>query len=135
MLALHLLQLCLVYINTLMIQQVLAEPAWAGRLNAQDLRGITPLIYSHVNPYGSFLLDLHSRLPIDPPRLALSPSAPKCCSATITSSGEGYFAAPDTNVDTGGEFTRPLGTEELRSENILSSREAFRLSRMRFSTS
>lgn len=68
MLALHLLQLCLVYINTLMIQQVLAEPAWAGRLNAQDLRGITPLIYSHVNPYGSFLLDLHSRLPIDPPR-------------------------------------------------------------------
>lgn len=101
MLALHLLQLCLVYINTLMIQQVLAEPAWAGRLNAQDLRGITPLIYSHVNPYGSFLLDLHSRLPIDPPRLALSPSAPKCCSATITSSGEGYFAAPDTNVGFG----------------------------------
>lgn len=30
--------------------------------------GITPLIYSHVNPCGSFLLDLHSRLPIDPPR-------------------------------------------------------------------
>ena len=68
MLSLHLLQLSLVYINTLMIQQVLAEPAWAGRLNAQDLRGITPLIYGHVNPYGSFLLDLHSRLPIDPPR-------------------------------------------------------------------
>lgn len=41
---------------------------WAARLNAQDLRGITPLIYSHINPYGSFLLDLHSRLPIDPPR-------------------------------------------------------------------
>jgi hypothetical protein len=69
MLALHLLQLSLVYINTLMIQQVLAEPAWAGRLNAQDLRGITPLVYGHVNPYGSFLLDLHSRLPIDPPRV------------------------------------------------------------------
>jgi len=68
MLALHLLQLCLVYVNTLMIQQVLAEPAWAGHLNAPDLRGITPLIYSHVNPYGSFLLDLRSRLPIDPPR-------------------------------------------------------------------
>ncbi len=68
MLALHLLQLSLVYINTLMIQQVLAEPAWAGRLNAQDLRGITPLIYSHINPYGSLFLDLHSRLPIGPPR-------------------------------------------------------------------
>jgi hypothetical protein len=36
------------------------------RLNAQDLRGITPLLYD--NPYGSFQLDLHSRLPIDPPR-------------------------------------------------------------------
>jgi hypothetical protein len=28
MLALHLLQVSLVYVNTLMIQQVLAEPAW-----------------------------------------------------------------------------------------------------------
>ena len=44
------------------------QPAWAGRLNADDLRGITPLVYAHVNPYGSFRLDLHSRLPIDPPR-------------------------------------------------------------------
>jgi hypothetical protein len=44
------------YFNTLMIQQNLAEPAWSGRLNAQDLRGITPLVYGHVNPYGSFLL-------------------------------------------------------------------------------
>lgn len=57
-----------IYINTLMIQQVLAEPAWAGRLSAQDLRGITPLVYGHANPYGSFHLDLHSRLPTDPPR-------------------------------------------------------------------
>jgi hypothetical protein len=30
--------------------------------------GITPLVYGHVNPYGNFRLDLHSRLPIDPPR-------------------------------------------------------------------
>jgi hypothetical protein len=51
-----------------MIQQVLAESAWRTRLNANDLRGITPLIYGHVNPYGSFRLDLNSRLPIDPPR-------------------------------------------------------------------
>jgi TnpA family transposase len=68
MLCLHLVQLSLVYVNTLMIQQVLAEPAWQNRLNANDLRGLTPLIYSHVNPYGSFRLDLSSRLPIDPPR-------------------------------------------------------------------
>jgi TnpA family transposase len=31
MLSLHLLQLCLVYINTLMIQQVLHKPQWQGR--------------------------------------------------------------------------------------------------------
>jgi len=68
MLCLHLIQLSLVYINTLMIQQVLAEPAWSGRLNTDDRRGITPMIHSHINPYGSFRLDLHSRLPLDPPR-------------------------------------------------------------------
>jgi TnpA family transposase len=68
MLSLHLLQLSLVYVNTLMIQQVLAEPAWSNKLTAEDRRAITPLLYAHVNPYGSFRLDLHSRLPIDPPR-------------------------------------------------------------------
>lgn len=39
------------------------------RLDTNDRRGITPLIYAHVNPYGSFQLDRNSRLPIDPPRL------------------------------------------------------------------
>jgi hypothetical protein len=68
MLALHLVQISLVYINTFMIQQVLAESAWANRLSTQDRGCITPLVYGHVNPYGSFHLDLHSRLPIDSPR-------------------------------------------------------------------
>jgi TnpA family transposase len=68
MLCLHLIQLSLVYINTLMIQQVLAETAWSGRLNTDDRRGITPMIHSHINPYGSFRLDLNTRLPLDPPR-------------------------------------------------------------------
>jgi TnpA family transposase len=36
MLALHLLQISLVYINTLMIQQVLAEPTWQGRLSPRQ---------------------------------------------------------------------------------------------------
>lgn len=68
MLSLHLIQLSLVYDNTLMIQQVLAEPAWQHRLNAHDLRELTPLVYGHANPYGSFRLDLTSRLPIESPR-------------------------------------------------------------------
>ena len=65
MLSLHLLQSCLVYINTLMLQRVLAEPIWAGRLTKDLQRGLTPLIYGHVNPYGTFRLDLNERLSIE----------------------------------------------------------------------
>jgi len=64
MLSLHLLQVSLVYINTLMIQQVLAEPTWQDRLTAADLRALTPLLWAHVNPYGTFALDMHTRLPL-----------------------------------------------------------------------
>jgi len=65
MLALHLLQNCMVYINTLMLQQVLAQPQWSERLTPRDLRALTPLIWEHVNPYGRFELDMDARLPID----------------------------------------------------------------------
>jgi len=65
MLALHLLQNCMVYINTLMLQQVLAAPQWSGNLVARDLRALTPLIWEHVNPYGRFELDMQSGLPVD----------------------------------------------------------------------
>jgi len=64
-LSLHLLQACLVYINTLLIQQVLAEPAWLNKMEPADFRGLSPLIYNHVNPYGTFELDMDLRLPID----------------------------------------------------------------------
>ena len=63
--ALHLLQASLVYVNTRMMQSVLVEPDWARRLTAEDYRGLTPLIYNHVNPYGRFDLDLGSRIEID----------------------------------------------------------------------
>jgi TnpA family transposase len=65
MLALHLLQNCMVYINTLMAQQVLAQPHWSGKLTARDLGALTPLFWEHVNPYGRFELDMEARLPID----------------------------------------------------------------------
>lgn len=61
-LALHLLQASLVYVNTRMLQTVLVEPKWAGRMTPEDYRGLTPLIYSHVNPYGRFDLDLNDRI-------------------------------------------------------------------------
>jgi TnpA family transposase len=62
MLSLHLLQISLVYINTLMIQQVFTDQAWWERMKPDDLRALTPLIYAHINPYGRFDLDMQKRL-------------------------------------------------------------------------
>ncbi len=65
LLALHLLQSSLVYINTLMLQRVLEEPSWHKRLTDVDLRGLTPLVYAHVSPYGSFELKMNERIDIE----------------------------------------------------------------------
>ncbi|EHJ9985225.1 Tn3 family transposase, partial [Vibrio parahaemolyticus] len=65
-LALHLIQQCLVYVNTLMIQNVLSQSHWQNSLTAEDYRALCPLFYSHVNPYGMFELDMESRIPITP---------------------------------------------------------------------
>ncbi len=65
MLSLHLLQNCMVYINTLMVQQVLARPKWKGRLTPRDLHALTPLFWGHVNPYGRFDLDMRTRLELN----------------------------------------------------------------------
>src|SRR5438132_2029473 len=64
-LSLHLLQICLVYVNTLLIQQVLSEPRQFQQMKQEDLRALTPLIYSHVTPYGTFRLNLTERIPIE----------------------------------------------------------------------
>jgi hypothetical protein len=66
MLALHLLQNALIYINTLMVQQVLSSGDWEARLTVEDRRGMTPLFHGHINPYGTFHLDMNTRLGIDP---------------------------------------------------------------------
>ena len=62
MLCLHLLQVSLVYVNTLMIQHVLEEREWLGRLTPTDLRALSPLKWQHINPYGTFALDMTARL-------------------------------------------------------------------------
>ena len=60
--ALHLVQNCMVYVNTQMYQNVVAKPEWQNRLVKEDLRGITPLIYNHVNPYGRFDVDFSKKI-------------------------------------------------------------------------
>jgi TnpA family transposase len=67
MLCLHLLQNCMVYVNTLLVQRVLGEPVWVDRMGATERRALTPLFWGHINPYGIFRLDMAARLPIDPP--------------------------------------------------------------------
>lgn len=62
LLSLHLLQASLVYVNTLMAQEVLSDPYWSGQMTGADWRGLTPLFFSHVNPYGSFNLDMEKRI-------------------------------------------------------------------------
>ncbi|WP_326594250.1 Tn3 family transposase [Streptomyces sp. NBC_01294] len=62
MLALHLLQSALVHVNTLLLQQVLAEPVWAKKLSDEDRRGLTALFWSNINPYGTFRLEMDKRL-------------------------------------------------------------------------
>ncbi|WP_281154722.1 Tn3 family transposase [Streptomyces sp. HYC2] len=60
-LCLRILQASLVYVNTLTLQDILTEPAWAD-LGAADRRGLTPLFWNRVRPYGEARLDLSSRL-------------------------------------------------------------------------
>ncbi len=64
-LSLHLLQISLVFMNTLLIQHVLSDPQQMQRLKQEDLRALTPLIYSHVNPYGMFRLNMSERMHIE----------------------------------------------------------------------
>ena len=61
-LALHLLQVSLVYINTLMLQNVLGEASWRSQMTDRDMAALTPLRHAHINPYGIFELDMPQRL-------------------------------------------------------------------------
>lgn len=63
-LSLHLLQNCLVYINTIMLQNILSDRRWYDMMTPEDLRALTPLVYTHVNPYGTFKLNMSERLPL-----------------------------------------------------------------------
>jgi TnpA family transposase len=63
-LCLHLLQACMVYINTLIIQEILSQPHWRNKFTAEDYRALTPLFSGHINPYGLFPLDFNKRISI-----------------------------------------------------------------------
>jgi hypothetical protein len=66
MLTMHLLQASLVLVNTLIIQQILAKPEWTERLSDRDRKALTALIWSHINPYGTFHIDMNTHLDLGP---------------------------------------------------------------------
>lgn len=61
-LCLRVLQAALVYVNTLMVQDIRADDEWAAQLTDADRCGLTPLFWTHVVPYGEVKLDMTSRL-------------------------------------------------------------------------
>lgn len=62
MLALHLLQSALVHVNTLLLQAVLEDSVFHDSLDNVDRRALSPLFWTHINPYGRFHLDMDTRL-------------------------------------------------------------------------
>jgi TnpA family transposase len=65
LLCLHLLQVCMVYINTILIQTALSDPKWLLILKTEDMRALSPLFHAHINPYGFLSLDMSTRLSIE----------------------------------------------------------------------
>ena len=61
-LALHLVQASPVYVNTRMVRSVLGDPDWATRFSSDDLRWLSPLIFTNINSHGRFELDLDRRI-------------------------------------------------------------------------
>jgi hypothetical protein len=48
-----------------MLQRVLEEPRWRKRMTEIELRALTPLVYGHVSPYGSFELKMDERIDLE----------------------------------------------------------------------
>ena len=51
----NLLQISLVYVNTMMIQRVLSEPSWCEKMTTADLRALGTLLCECISATGSLL--------------------------------------------------------------------------------
>lgn len=78
-LCLRVLQGAVVYVNTLMIQDVLDEGL--AELSTDDQRGLTSLFWTNIAPYGEVRLNMKSRLALrdpaaEPPADGSQPAGP-----------------------------------------------------------
>ncbi|MEV4182909.1 Tn3 family transposase [Streptosporangium canum] len=64
--ALHLVQAAIIYLNTRMVQIVLAAPKWRKKLTDADRRALSALFWSHLNLYGKFELVMSKQLDLGP---------------------------------------------------------------------
>jgi hypothetical protein len=60
-----LLQICMVYVNTLFSLKGLSEKEWLNKMQPEDFRGLIPLFYSRINTYGKLVLDMNERIIIE----------------------------------------------------------------------
>ncbi|MGW5481551.1 hypothetical protein [Streptomyces sp. NPDC004008] len=88
--------------NTLLLQRVLADPAWAKKLSDEDRRGLTALFWSNINPYGTFRLDMNKRL-------ALSGVTIPGQRAAVSERAEAAPGHPLSRM-----ITHPMGRQRLR---------------------
>lgn len=63
LLYLHLIQVCLALVNTLLLQEVLAEDKWKRAMKQEDWR-LNSALVSACEPYGRFTLDMTERIPL-----------------------------------------------------------------------
>lgn len=54
-----------VHVSTLLTREIPADRKWADKLTDADRRALSPLFWTHVNPYGRFELDMNSGLDLD----------------------------------------------------------------------
>jgi hypothetical protein len=87
-LCLRVLQAALVYVNTLMVQDILADDEWAAQLTDADRRGLTPLFRTHVASYGEVELDMTSRLVLDDRRITQAKARVEGCGSWGTCPGD-----------------------------------------------
>ncbi|MFD4653210.1 Tn3 family transposase [Streptomyces sp. NPDC055817] len=77
------------HVHTLLLQDILSEEKWQKRLTDADRWALSPLFWTHVNPYGRFELDMNSHLDLAAAVAALpSPrTAPEAESARSARAG------------------------------------------------
>ena len=74
LLALHLLQSTLGHVNTVLVQAVLEVPEFHDLIGPDERRGLTPLFWSNIHPYGRFRLDMDTLLDLTGERVQATES-------------------------------------------------------------